>query len=183
MPETATTESVYEQADTPPAPMPQHTGNLKPKPARTRKPSKPAEERPDAAAYRHDEEYDGTNLPPVGTEVAYRIRLYGEWVKAVVISEIPPANKREDPLVLDEPDEERVHLAISLNMKRHSASKSVGYRQNVAYGSKVGQWLPRIPSNNGELVAAAKEREATIKAGRLQTMRGDMLHSTDEAIS
>lgn len=119
--------------------------------------------------------YNASNPPPVGTKVAFRLRLHGEWVEAVVIDRIPGGNAKTEPLILDDPEDERIHLAVTLNKARHASSGTIAYRQNVAYGNRPGQWLPEAPANAKELYAAAKQREQDLIAVRRQAMRGEMI--------
>ena len=156
------------------------------KPKRSRSASRssaPAAPRAPQQATRRSGASGPDNPPPVGATVAYRLRLYGEWVEATVIDSLPPATKKDEPLELEEPDDGCLNLSIKLNPRRHFSSKAIGYRMNVKHGTGIGHWLAEIPWDNDERVAAAKQREATIREARLQAMRGDHIATEDDAIS
>lgn len=102
-----------------------------------------------------DETDDASVAPEVGTDVWYRLRPYGEWVKAVVVDRIGDA-------VLEPPLEgDSVHLRIELSRKRHNSASNVGHRLDVPHGTEQGQWDYEKPKNADRAFAReqALERE------------------------
>ena len=121
----------------------------------------------DLHRYAPEQKYDASNPAPVGTEVWFRLPMYGEWVTAKVIDKIGTTE-------LDDawwPDG-AVHLAAKVERNRHHASGTTAYRQNVGYGFGVGQWCSAPPSFHREMFDYAVDRERDIRDARLEAARG-----------
>ena len=133
-------------------------------------------------------EFSDPTLPKAGTQIYYRRRFDGKWIRAVVLD---PAREG-----MDEPMGFRtLHLAVDLaDVYRQIspagspdgvplASSPLGFRQNVIEGLERGEWQIEKPEAADEQFEAeqrrkqdqaAMRREQAQEGGLIATHRGKL---------
>lgn len=117
---------------------------------------------------------------PVGTKVWYYLRAdpIPEWIEAEVTDGYTGPDGKvamfDTPFSHEESDDSKVvHLKIALNRRKHYSASSVGYRQNVVWGSKPGQWLKAKPKGADDAYAQSYAEHKVRQDLNVRRARGE----------